>query len=68
MTTPDQTPDIELEAQELTDENLEEVIGGIGSPKLMGTGEVLGSTGSPAVVYSAYTDQLTNTGGNVGDG
>ena len=28
MTTPDQTPDIELEAQELTDENLEEVSGG----------------------------------------
>jgi hypothetical protein len=52
MTTPDQTPDTELEAQELTDESLD---------------EVQGSTGSPSVVYSAYTDQLTNAGGNVGD-
>ena len=68
MTTPEQTPDTELEAQELTDETLEEVIGGKGSPKLMGIDELQGSTGSPSVVYSAYTDQLTNTGGNVGDG
>jgi len=30
MTTPEQTPEIELEAQELTDENLEEVSGGAG--------------------------------------
>jgi len=30
MTTPDQTPEIELEAQELTDENLEEASGGAG--------------------------------------
>jgi hypothetical protein len=28
MTTPDQTPDTELEVQELTDENLEGVSGG----------------------------------------
>ncbi len=28
MTTPEQTPDTELEVQELTDENLEEVSGG----------------------------------------
>jgi hypothetical protein len=28
MTTPDQTPDNELEAQEVTEENLEEVSGG----------------------------------------
>jgi hypothetical protein len=28
MTTPDPTPDTELEVQELTDENLEEVSGG----------------------------------------
>lgn len=55
MTTPDQTPDTELEAQELTDETLEEVQGAR-------------STGSPSVVYSANTDELTNTGGNVGDG
>ena len=67
MTTPDQTPDIELEAQELTDESLDEFSGGASSPKLF-TGEVQGYTGSPAVVFSAITDQLTNTGGNVGDG
>ena len=47
MTTPDQTPDTELEAQELTDKSLD---------------EVQGSTGSPSVVYSAYTDALTNGG------
>jgi hypothetical protein len=29
MTTPDQTPDTELEVQELTDDNLEEVSGGM---------------------------------------
>lgn len=29
MTTPEQTPDTELDAQELTDENLEEVSGGV---------------------------------------
>jgi hypothetical protein len=68
MTTPDQMPDTELELQELTDENVEEVIGGKSSPKLMGTGEVQGSTGSPAVVFSAYTDVLTNAGGHGGDG
>jgi hypothetical protein len=28
MTTPEQTPEIELEAQELSDENLDEVSGG----------------------------------------
>ncbi len=28
MTNPEQTPDIDLEAEELTDENLEEVSGG----------------------------------------
>jgi bacteriocin-like protein len=28
MTTPDPTPDTELEVEELTDENLEEVSGG----------------------------------------
>jgi hypothetical protein len=29
MTTPDQTPDADQDVQELTDENLEEVAGGI---------------------------------------
>ena len=29
MTTPEQTPDVQVETQELTDENLEEVSGGI---------------------------------------
>ena len=29
LITPDQTPEVELEAQELTEENLEEVSGGI---------------------------------------
>jgi hypothetical protein len=29
MATPEQTPDTELEVQELTDENLDEVSGGI---------------------------------------
>jgi hypothetical protein len=36
MTTSDQTPETELQLQELTDENIEEVIGGKSSPKLMG--------------------------------
>jgi len=48
MTTPDQTPETELEAQELTDESLDEVQGS--------------STGSPSVVFGAYTDALTNGG------
>ncbi len=34
MTTPDQTPDTELETQELAEENLEGVSGGAASPKL----------------------------------
>ena len=34
MTTPDQTPDTELEAQELTEEIFEVVNGGAASPKL----------------------------------
>jgi bacteriocin-like protein len=39
MTTPDQTPDTALEAQELTEKNLEEVSGGEASPKANGNAE-----------------------------
>lgn len=39
-TTPDQTPDIALEAQERAEKNLEEVSGGAASPKLTGNAEI----------------------------
>jgi hypothetical protein len=45
MTTPDPTPDTELEVQELTDENL---------------GEVEGATGSPSVTFLANDDPLNS--------
>jgi hypothetical protein len=43
MTTPEQTPDTELEVQELTDENL---------------GEVEGATDSPTFTFLANDDPL----------
>ena len=53
MTTPEQTPDTELEVQELTEGNLEEVSGGV--PPVL------------AENYPG-PDALTQNGGNGGNG
>jgi hypothetical protein len=45
MTTPEQTPDIQVETQELTDENLEGLSGS--------------TTGSPSVVFSTKPEVVS---------
>ncbi len=60
MTTPDQTPDTELEVQELTEENLEEVSGG---RRLVVAGQGIGTSGSiPSVGDGATPLEVRRVG------
>jgi hypothetical protein len=52
MTIPEQNSDTESDVQDVHEENLTEVSGGAASPKL----------------FSANTDELTNAGGQGGQG
>ena len=56
MTTPERTPDTELEVQELTDENLEEASGG--TAILTDRGSVLLRTNPATGVYIADGSSL----------
>ena len=49
VTTPDRSPEVELEVQELTDENLQEVSGGTGAVTLL--------TGDGSVTDALFTLQ-----------
>ena len=61
MTTPDQASDTALKAQELTEENLEEVSGGAASPKLFSA-----DPDGDGLTHGGGTGGLGSNGGNGG--